>query len=336
MHACTKFLSELAWASWHVFGHWPVDRYFARTRLLKILAFRRKSTFFNMLSKHGQPGHWKKLTAEQKLKEDVEDLFASNQISASRCIQLLNNAADAGARVEKRKYNFKNAARNLKRRKLKTSFWPAPYVFKGPVLNNRLAETVEEDLAIWLPHELLAMIWDLGLPEAILSTAGMDTQSKKHLQSLKEKFQLQDLLGIGLHGDGVPNNYDRTESVQIISLNLPGVLGDFARMRIPMCVLPTRKMTAGTMDAIMEVLAWSLRHLQVGSHPAARHDGSTWKDSDRTRQKHEGTSLGFHASLVEVRGDWDFYSKVFHFPYHSENDGICWLCPCKRCEVLFL
>ena len=125
-----------------------------------------------MLSKHGQPGHWKKLTAEQKLKEDVEDLFASNQISASRCIQLLNNAADAGARVEKRKYNFKNAARNLKRRKLKTSFWPAPYVFKGPVLNNRLAETVEEDLAIWLPHELLAMIWDLGLPEAILSTAG--------------------------------------------------------------------------------------------------------------------------------------------------------------------
>ena len=53
-----------------------------------------------MLSKHGQPGHWKKLTAEQKLKEDVEDLFASNQISASRCIPLLNNAADAGARVD--------------------------------------------------------------------------------------------------------------------------------------------------------------------------------------------------------------------------------------------
>ena len=45
-----------------------------------------------------------------------------------------------------------------------------------------------------------------------------------------------------------------------------------------------------------------------------------------------GEAMGFHATLVEVRGDWDMYSKILHFPYHGENDTICWLCNCRRCE----
>ena len=124
------------------------------------------------------------------------------------------------------------------------------------------------------------------------------------------------------------------ESAHVVSINLPGVGGKFARMRIPICVVPSRKMCDETMDAILEVTAWSLRHLQAGFHPECRHDGSPWNASDKWRSKTHG-ALGFNASLVEVRGDWDFYSKVFHFPYHSELDGICWLCPCKRKEDFF-
>ena len=178
------------------------------------------------------------------------------------------------------------------------------------------------------------MIWELGLPEVIFSTDRMDIQSKEHLEHLKNKFGIPDLFGFGLHGDGVPNNYDRTESAHVVSINLPGVGGKFARMRIPICVVPSRKMCDETMDAILEVTAWSLRHLQAGFHPECRHDGSPWNASDKWRSKTHG-ALGFNASLVEVRGDWDFYSKVFHFPYHSELDGICWLCPCKRKEDFF-
>ena len=129
-------------------------------------------------------------------------------------------------------------------------------------------------------------------------------------------------------------NFDRTESANVVSINLPGVGGKFARMRIPLCVVPSRKMGANTMDAILDVAAWSLRHLQAGIHPESRHDQSPWKASDKQRAKKHG-ALGFNASLVEVRGDWDFYSKVFHLPYHSELDGICWLCPCKRNEDIF-
>ena len=156
-------------------------------------------------------------------------------ISASRCQRLLGKAVDAGVeelRGTKRHSSFKNAARQFKK-KLKKTFWPDVYVFEGPVWDRKLQETVTEDLAIWLPLELLSMIWELGLPEIILSTERMDKQSKSHLDKLKQKFGLKDLLGFGIHGDGVPNNYDRTESVHVVSINLPGVGGKFARMRIP-------------------------------------------------------------------------------------------------------
>ena len=285
-----------------------------------------------MLSKHAEPSHWKNLTPANAFRADVEDLGAANLISASRCQRLLGKAVDAGVeelRGTKRHSSFKNAARQFKK-KLKKTFWPDVYVFEGPVWDRKLQETVTEDLVIWLPLELLSMIWELGLPEMILSTERMDKQSKSHLDKLKQKFGLKDLLGFGIHGDGVPNNYDRTESVHVVSINLPGVGGKFARMRIPICAVPSSKICDETMDAIMEVIAWSLRHLQAGVHPEGRHDGTRWNASDKQRSRKSGQPLGFNASLVEVRGDWDFYSKVFHFPYHSELDGICWLCPCKR------
>ena len=168
---------------------------------------------------------------------------------------------------------------------------------------------------------------DLGA--ANLISDRMDVQTKEHSDKLKEKFSLDDLVGLGLHGDGVPSHYDRTESVQVISMNLPGVGGKFAKMRIPMCAVPSSKVGDETMDAILEVIAWSIKHLQAGAHQECRHDGAPWNASDKLRSKKSGP-LELHAALVEVRDDWDFYSKVFHFPYHSELDGICWLCPCKR------
>ena len=285
-----------------------------------------------MLSKHGKTYDEEKLTNTDRLAANIDSLFSENLISANRCNNLKKQAEDAGVQglVGKRKPgSFKNAARNLKRRKLRQSFWPGLYEFEGPVWSRKKNKAVTENLAMWLPLELLEMIWKLGLPEVILQTDRMDIQTKDHLEALKAELGVPDLLGVAMHGDGVPNNYDRTESCVVISMNLPGVGGKFARMRIPMCVLPSSKVCGATMDAIMEVLAWSFRHLQCGCHPECRHDGTPWQKSDWKRAKKTG-DLGFNASLVEVRGDWDFYSKTFHFPYHSELDGICWLCNCQR------
>lgn len=288
-----------------------------------------------MLSKNTLPYDPTRLTAAHRLERNIEDLGAANLISASRLQSLITDASAAGVkRLNKRKNapSFKNAARAWKTQKLKNSFWPDVYIFQAPVLDKAGKKTVLEDVAMWLPLDMLAMVWHLGLPEIVLETSNMDEFSKAHLDALKSKLGLPDLMGFGIHGDGVPNNYDRTTSAHVISINLPGVGGKWSRMRIPICVLPSQKIAEGTMDAVLEVVAWSLRHLQAGFHPEARHDGTPWANTDSKRaQKHGG--LGFNASLVEVRGDWDWYSKVFHFPYHGEHDGVCWLCPCKRKDV---
>jgi len=291
-----------------------------------------------MLSKHSRPYDEEKLTESTRLAANIEDLFAENLISGSRCQGLLNQCADAGVpglAGKRRKLCFKNAARNIKRSKLghNKTFWPDHYEFEGPVWSRKLNKAVKENLVMWLPLELLEMIWQLGCPEVILQTDRMDIQTKEHLDALKAELGLPDLMGVGLHGDGVPNNYDRTESCHVTSINLPGVGGKFARMRIPLCVLPSSKMCKETMDAIMEVVAWSFRHLLSGCHPHCRHDGTPWQQSDHSRAKKKG-DLGFNASLVEVRADWEWYSKVLHFPYHSELDGICWLCNCRRNQDL--
>ncbi len=92
-------------------------------------------------------------------------------------------------------------------------------------------------------------------------------------------------MGAGIHGDGVPNNCDRTQV-----------------LRIPLCVLPSSKNCQETLDAILEVVARSFRHLLSGCHPESRHDGTPWRKSDAHRAKKKG-DLGFNAALVEVRGE---------------------------------
>ena len=101
---------------------------------------------------------------------------------------------------------------------------------------------------------------------------------------MREKLGVADLLGFALHGDGVPCNYDRTESVVVISLNLPGLSGENKRMRIPLVVLPDSVMTSETYDDIMEVMSWQMRHLLVNAHPTQRHDQKPWLPSDKARE----------------------------------------------------
>ena len=310
-----------------------------------------------MLSKFGKPYDADKMAPAKRLAQSVDDLVSQNLISANLGENIIDNIVDAGPdAADVRRYSShpipgqtfnarraskisfaKNAARNFKNRRLKQTFWPKPYIFKAPVWNRKKQSVVYEDIAMWLPLDILDMIWQLGLPEIVCSTTRMDTQSLQHLNEMKSKLlisePLLEVIGLGIHGDGVPNNYDRTESAHVISLNLPGVGGKFGRMRIPLCVLPSEKVAHETMDAVFDVVAWSLRFLHIGVHPDERHDRSPWDHSDASRKKKTG-ALGFRAVVVEIRGDWDFYSKTLHFPFHNENDGCCWLCPCRRNQVI--
>ena len=278
---------------------------------------------------HGEAAH-------AALQADVEDLYAENLISANRCQTLLKKAYKAGVNEFKKvaKPSFhKNAARSLVRRRLKNTKWPDKYWAEVRVWDKKSQTESKQWICIHLIHELLDMIFWFGEKEVILSEENLDHVGRNHIQWMKQALSLDELLGFGIHGDGVPCNYDRTESVELISLNLPGVGGTYARMRIPLVVLPHSYLSHNTMDDLMEIFAWSMRHSLAGSWPAARHDGLPWLKTDYKRCKKTG-DLGWNACLVEVRSDWDFLNKCFHFPAHNLKDGICWKCNCRRDQVL--
>ena len=57
------------------------------------------------------------------------------------------------------------------------------------------------------------------MAHVLLSEDNLDTAGKKHMAWMREQLQVEELMGWGMHGDGIPCNYDRTESVVMISLN---------------------------------------------------------------------------------------------------------------------
>ena len=297
-----------------------------------------------MLSKHARQWHNPEQAAEQRLQANIDALASANLISANRTESLLADAQAAGVKGIKRCIRYDstengpnaintNAARGYTRRKLKHSHWPKHYYFQCRLWDPKTSSIKSEEICMDLPHEIAQMLLELGQEDVLLATPCLDVIGKEQLDDMKVKLGTNKVFAIGLHGDGIPCNYDRTESVFAISMNLPGVGGKWQRMRIPLVVLPKTRVCAETMYDVFAVIAWSLRHLLSGSWPQSRHDGEPWENcSDNTRKKRQG-SFKVRGALVEVRGDWEFYSQVFGFPYHNETDGICWRCPCRRDEV---
>lgn len=288
-----------------------------------------------MFQRNAQPASSSTAAPQLNFTDDVEDLVAENLLSSQRAAKLLHKASKAGIQdisKKTRRFAGRNQARDISRKKLKYSKWYEPYTFECRVKHKRTKAETTAKLSCLLIHEVLKVLWDLGLPDALLKEEGLDSVGKKHMQWMREHLQVEQLLGFGLHGDGVPSNYDRTESTIMISLNLPGLPGKNGRMRIPLSVLPDWCVGHNTLDDIFKVFAWSMRHLLVDSYPIARHDGAPWLRSDSKRRLRTG-SLGFYACVNQVRGDWDWMAKCFHFPYHNVQAGCCWRCTCRRNQV---
>ena len=97
----------------------------------------------------------------------------------------------------------------------------------------------------------------------------------------------EQLICWGMHGDGIPCNYDRTESVAMVSLNLHGLNGKNGIARIPPVIMHEYCVSENTCDDINSVLAWDMRHSIAGAIPTCRHDGSAWQESDTARKAKE-------------------------------------------------
>ena len=244
---------------------------------------------------------------------------------------LLNDANDAGV-DDCRAFRGipHNAARNLRRSFLKRCLWPDLYHATVRVLDRTTGGEKESSVAFLLPHEIVHKLHKHGHTDVLTYTGGLDPVAGKHFRSCKLSAGDVPLVPIGLWGDGVPCNWDRTESVEVVSMNLPGQDGQWGPLRIPLVAISKKDVGPNTMDDLMGVIAWSLRYLAAGVWPSSRHDGSAL-DGKRLNKK---GSLGIRGALVEVRGDWLFFADVFKFPRHNSKAGCCWRCHTTPSEVL--
>lgn len=182
-------------------------------------------------------------------------------------------------------------------------------------------------LDMLLLHEVVDVVAKWATKEKLFDEAGMEPRTREHLHRVRTELGEPELLGIGLWLDGVPYNWDRSQSVEVISVNFPGLTGKWKNLRIPLCSIPKDFVATGeTFDDILEIVLWSLEHLALGTNPATRQDGEPWTRADKERAAKAGKPLRAKAALVEVRGDWLMMKEVFHLPGWKEKAGCCWLC----------
>ena len=281
-----------------------------------------------MLSKNKRPYDPAGLPPDKRLCANLQDIYANNMLPAGRIQEVLNDAAELAPRSVLRRHKGRlgpNTNRNLRRSFAKRVQWPQLYE-----ANVRMANkdgTVDaKPLCFMLPHEYVEALARLGSKDVLMATDGLDPLSAAHLQKCEAKASAK-LLPLGLWGDGVPCNYDRSESVEVFSLNLPGQAGQYKPLRLPITAFPRNAIAEGTWDDILLVVTWSLRYCAAGFWPLTRHDGSAWH-GDGKRYAKAGTSLNIRACLVEVRGDWKMMAETFHFPSWNQKRGCCWRCTC--------
>lgn len=279
-----------------------------------------------MFTKRARPNS-QEVPEEKRLKHNVENLYLNNDVSAERAHSIFDDALKMKRPEQFTKLASSkvagNMARDMRRRLLKGSRWPDVYYAKVRTWNPKENKMVRTWLPFLLPHELIKTLLLVNTKEALLQSDCMSQVTKDHVQKCSQALQ-DDVLGCGLWADGVPCNWDRTQSIEVVSINFPGI----ENLRLPICCINKKFLAKpfDTYDDIMSIVAWSFECLAVGVCPTSRHDGSGWTQQDTKRRKLAGSPIGMKAVLAEVRGDWACFKACFRLPGWNELRGCCWKC----------
>jgi len=180
-----------------------------------------------------------------------------------------------------------------------------------------------------LPQELLFALGERAdNVRQLFMKDGLSQQAARHLAQVAAELHLDpsEMVPMGVWGDGVPYNFDRSQSLEVFTLKLPGLVGEGGEMKMPLAVIDRKHLLErDAMDDIMNVLAWSFQQCAVGVLPATRHDGTRFFPSDAWRKRRAGQACP-KGALVEFRADWVFYKQLMRFPQFNENIGCCWRC----------
>ena len=110
---------------------------------------------------------------------------------------------------------------------------PRTYDAQIRAWNPRRSQEVMTTVQMLLLHEVAHVLHNHLKADSVLDRSGVDALTREHTESCERNARCS-LLPMGLWSDGAPFNCDRSESLEIFALNLPGPTGDFKRLRLPL------------------------------------------------------------------------------------------------------
>ena len=282
------------------------------------------------------------IPAAKRLRMNLADLFLTNQISGQRAQTIFEDGAEAGAQhmadLAKAGGHGRHANhihRDLLRRLLKRNQWPPLYWADVRLWNPAKQREETHRLPMLLPHEILrAFAGRSATTEGLLSQECMASGTKEHIRRVCAELGVDCLIGCAIWADGVPFNFDRSQSMDVVSFLLPGLGGKHEHLRVPLfCINHKHCLTHKTWDDFYSVMRWSFAALASGTMPAVRHDGQAWLKTDAFRKAKSNQVLLVKGCLAEFRSDWKYLKEAFRFPQHNELAGICFLCRARPVDI---
>ena len=193
---------------------------------------------FKMFSKQALPKLDEEPDAPRRFRANVRDLFLTNQLSAERTSSLLGDAAAAGVEALEDVKNLqgkagKNVHRDLMRKFAKRAKqWPDLYWSKVDVWDKKKQKVKREWIAVLLPHEWLCKL-NSKVPDGSLTTwEGLGPLGQGECARACSELGCSTLTPLSFWCDGVPYNWDRSESLEVMNVALPGI-PQWRNLRIP-------------------------------------------------------------------------------------------------------
>lgn len=268
----------------------------------------------------------------KRLKLNLEDLYLGGMVSGQRAQTLFEDAAHHDAKFKKlaaagdQGKQGGNVNRDLRRKLSKSKHWPKTYIALIRVWSPRQKRMIKTKCPFLLPHELLYSLLRFNDVQTLCATDRLAETVLQHVNKVKAALGTSAVVPLGLWGDGVPCNWDRTESLELLALSLPGLAGKGSQFRMPLVGMSKKFMLKQqTWDDIFKVLAYSFEALAAGNFPTKRHDGSNFQH-EAWRKNMAGKGIGARGCLAEVRADWQLLQHTFRFPAWNQKLGCCWKC----------
>ena len=268
--------------------------------------------------------------AGKRFKENVSDLFLSGTLSAHRTRLLFNDAQCSDPAETARLAAVSegsHAHRDMVRKMRKTKKWPPVFNTQIVLWNKKDSKEEVGKVSLMLPHEIVWAIaeWNNHNPD-FYDMSQLKKSCFQHLISAAAELKMDAsrTIPVAMWLDGIPVKYDRSESLEVVTLNMPHLQqGGMTSMRIPLAALYKSHMAKNvTMDGIMRVFSWSLACLAEGCFPKYGPYGELLQG---WRGKKAGQVLP-PGLLVEVRGDWAAFKSTFRLPGWNDKEQSCYRC----------